>query len=125
MKQCKPCMTLRTAVKLFWKNYVVEATYNFKQDYKSYSRVNATECVLDREGGGPVPLIDSYIAKSVKDIRKLATANFNAKPEGYQRQVFDEQVEALGVVNKGLGWDYVRDQKDALYEQYKEKTAGN
>lgn len=69
--KCKPCITIRTALKLFWRCYVTDATKNFRDEYRSYSRVNATACELD--------FAPKYIPvdKQLAAIRKLAQENFD------------------------------------------------
>ena len=71
MKQCKPCITVRIIAKLLWKNYVVEATSRFKQDYKSYRLIGMAECVLPAVA--PVKP-----TKDVVKVRELAKQNYKA-----------------------------------------------
>ena len=72
--KCKPCITIRTVLRLLWENYVIAATKNFRDDYRSYSRVNATACELDH----PSPLrMMTYENEVVNKIRKLAKENFD------------------------------------------------
>ena len=71
INQCKPCITVRTIVELLWKNYVVEATNRFKQDYKSYRLIGMVECVL--------PAVSP--AKPTEDVikvREIAKQNYKA-----------------------------------------------
>ena len=70
MKQCKPCITVRTITKLLWKNYVVEATNRFKQDYRSYRLIGLTECVLPT-----VPPVKPNT--DVVKVRELASGNYD------------------------------------------------
>lgn len=69
--KCKPCITIRTVLRLLWENYVIAATKNFRDDYRSYSRVNATACELDY-APKYIP-VDKHLAA----IRKLAQENFD------------------------------------------------
>jgi hypothetical protein len=71
MNQCKPCITIRTIVELLWKNYVVEATNRFKQDYRSYRLIGLTECVLPA-----VP--PAKPTKDVLKVREIAKQNYKA-----------------------------------------------
>lgn len=66
---CKPCITIRTILKLIWLNYVVNATKTFKEDYKSYSRVNATSCVLEKVK--EYPMTTEHHMKAAARIRDL------------------------------------------------------
>ena len=71
MNECKPCITLRTILKLLWKNYVIESTNQFKQDCKSYRLIGQVVCVLPK-----VPPSEPH--KNVLDIREKAMQNFDA-----------------------------------------------
>jgi hypothetical protein len=71
MNQCKPCITIRTIVELLWKNYVVEATSRFKQDYKSYRLISLTECVLPA-------VAPAKVADDVLKVREIAKQNYKA-----------------------------------------------
>jgi hypothetical protein len=70
MNQCKPCITIRTIAKLLWKNYVIEATSRFKQDYKSYRLIGLTECVLPA-------VAPAKPTKDVLKVRELASGNYD------------------------------------------------
>ena len=76
MKQCKPCITVRTIVELMWKNYVVEATNRFKQDYRSYQLIGLTECVLPT-----VP--QARATKDVAKVRELASGNYDPTRQNF------------------------------------------
>jgi hypothetical protein len=67
MNQCKPCITIRTVLFLMWKNYITDATKNFRSDYRSYSRVNATVCELDKAK----PITGEQHLAAAKRIRDL------------------------------------------------------
>ena len=71
MNQCKPCITIRTIAKLLWKNYVIEATSRFKQDYKSYRLIGLTECVLPA-------VAPAKPTKDVLKVREIAKQNYKA-----------------------------------------------
>jgi hypothetical protein len=71
MNQCKPCITVRTIVELLWKNYVVEATSRFKQDYKSYRLIGMVECVLPA-------VAPAKVADDVLKVREIAKQNYKA-----------------------------------------------
>lgn len=73
MKQCKPCITIRTTIKLLWKCYVVDATKSYKREYNSIKTIGTVVCMLPT---GPIR-VDTLVA----DIRKKAQENY--KPNEY------------------------------------------
>lgn len=75
MKQCTPCITIRTVIYLIYKNFIKDAYINFKNDYRSYSNVNAAVCELDYNN---VPVsIKKKEASIISDIRRVATERYN------------------------------------------------
>ena len=80
MKDCKPCITIRTVLKLLYKNFVVEAYQRFRSDYRSYSMVNATACELDNSGKeldiNHLTETTKHTVKTVHDIRSMAKENY-------------------------------------------------
>ena len=70
MKECKPCIEIRTILKLLWKNYVVEATERFRYDYRSSKMIGAVVCILPKMGTQPLrdphPVIEK-IQKTAKE----------------------------------------------------------
>jgi hypothetical protein len=88
MKQCKPCITVRTIAKLLWKNYVVEATSRFKQDYRSYRLIGLTECVLPT-----VP--QARATKDVAKVRELASGNYDPIRQEQVEQYINKRNAAI------------------------------
>ena len=88
MKQCKPCITVRTIAKLLWKNYVVEATNRFKQDYRSYRLIGMVECVLPAVA--PVKP-----TKDVLKVRELAKGNYDPIRQEIVEQYIDKRKAAI------------------------------
>lgn len=92
MSQCKPCITIRDYVKIVWNNSK-QFVSNVRADIRSYSRVNATVCELDRplpplsqdmaakyqneveRKVGRVNILD--LSNKLKNIRETALENYN------------------------------------------------
>lgn len=78
MKQCKPCITIRDITKIILYN--IKSTYeNIKSDIKSYSRVNATVCELDKPTATPFWPAEY---KTMQKIRKEAQDNYKKEAQG-------------------------------------------
>ena len=88
MNQCKPCITLRTIARLLWKNYVIEATNRFKQDYKSYRLIGMVECVLPT-----VP--PARTTKDVLKVRELAKGNYDPIRQDLVEQYINERKASI------------------------------
>lgn len=95
MNRCQPCMTLRTIIKLLWKNYVVDATKNFKREYNSYSMISLVSCSLDNPSLGQVPLIDKNECADIKTIRAVAAKNFEKVDKKHMYENWSSQMYQL------------------------------
>lgn len=71
MKQCKPCITIKTIyylAKVHWKN--------FRKDVKEWSRINQIACEIPPAESN---VVDKYVQYHVDAVRKLAQENYNPK----------------------------------------------
>ena len=85
MKQCKPCITIRTTIKLLWKCYVVDATKNFKKEYTSLKTIGAVVCILPT---GPIR-VDTLVT----DIRNKAKENYDPiRQEQVEQYIKDKSI---------------------------------
>ena len=71
MKECKPCIQIRTVIKLLWKNYIVEATHRFREDYRSNKMIGAVTCTLAQSSP------KDMTPDSIVSIRKMAMESYN------------------------------------------------
>jgi len=84
------------AAKLLWKNYVTDATKNFKRDYRSYSTINMVACTIEHHHDhGPVNLIGKEGFKSVQEIREIASKNFEKVDKEYMYKNWDARIYNL------------------------------
>ena len=73
MKQCKPCITIKTIyclAKIHWKN--------FRKDVKEWSRINQIACELPPQTNDPY-WYQKSLQHNLNAIRKLAQENYNPK----------------------------------------------
>lgn len=78
-------------LKLLWKNFVVEATKNFKSDYKSSKRIKITSKYLSRIKPGPVKIVNDEIEK----IRQAGMRNFNLHDDKYRYENWSSKMYEL------------------------------
>ena len=77
MKQCKPCITIKTIyhlAKIHWNN--------FRKDVKEWSKINKIACEITPAESN---VVDKYVQYHIDAVRKLAQENYD--PESFSREM--------------------------------------